>query len=130
VNLFEEVCPKVEAEQYYLQPELTMPELAAYTGMRRTELSRIVNQGGGVSFYDFVNRMRIFKAKAVLLSDEEEYQSILELAYSCGFNLKSAFHSAFKKWTGMTPLQFKKSRNCSPPADLSSRSETRAQSAR
>jgi AraC-like DNA-binding protein len=35
--------------------------------------------------------------------------SIDEIAYILGFSETSAFHRAFKSWTGLTPLQFKKS---------------------
>jgi AraC-like DNA-binding protein len=34
---------------------------------------------------------------------------VAEVAYLLGFSEPSAFHRAFKRWTGKTPLEYKKS---------------------
>ncbi len=105
---FDHILSDVTAKEYYLKPDITLPELAAKTGMTRNELSRIINRGGRTTFYDFINKMRVERAKDLLLSPQEIRMSILDIAYSCGFNSKSAFHTAFKKWKGMTPLELRK----------------------
>ncbi len=107
-NMFEDVSKKVKVNEYFLQPELALPELADYMKINRTELSRIINQGGGLSYYDFINKFRVMKAQSMLSSNDYKHQSILNIAFSCGFNSKSTFHSAFQKWIGVTPTEVRK----------------------
>jgi AraC-like DNA-binding protein len=43
------------------------------------------------------------------LSDPNfDHSPILQVAFDAGFNSKAAFNRAFKKQTGMTPSQFKR----------------------
>ena len=62
-----------------------------------------------VNFFDFVNRYRVEEVKQCLSNPAKDKDNIVTLALDAGFNSKSAFYAAFKKLTGMTPNQFKKS---------------------
>lgn len=63
-------------------------------------------QEEGASFHDLTARVR--KEWALTYLRRNEY-SISEIAYLLHYSEPSAFHSAFKKWTGMTPGQFRAS---------------------
>lgn len=93
----------VEKGKHYLDPELSLPVLARALGMKRNELSRIINEGGGSSFYDFVNRFRIDEFKALARDPGKRGWKILALAFEAGFNSKPSFNSAFKRLAGATP---------------------------
>ena len=67
---------------------------------------RIINLGGGLNFYDFINRLRVEDACRRLVAGEGS--SILDAALDSGFNSKSTFHEAFKKWTGTTPSAYRR----------------------
>jgi len=58
------------------------------------------------SYIKLVKKMRKDLAEKYL---KDRNISIDEIAYILGFSETSAFHRAFKSWTGLTPLQFKKS---------------------
>lgn len=105
---FKEVSDRVRSEALFLSAELTLPELADELGYSRTELSRIINVGGGMSFYDFINKLRVEEMKARLDMPGGERLNILEAAFDSGFNSKSTFQEAFKKWNGMTPSAYRK----------------------
>jgi len=105
---FDELSKYVKEKKLFLKPDLTLPELAHEVNMTRTEMSLTINRGGGQSFYEFINHFRVEDVKKKLTQPRYDDTNILELAYDSGFNSKSAFHNAFKKETGTTPLQYKK----------------------
>ncbi len=107
-DLFDVVRAAVQKNGWFRSPELTLPELAERLGYTRTELSRIINLGGGVNFYDFVNKLRVEEVQSRLRADSQGRLSVLQVAFDAGFNTKSTFHTSFKKWTGMTPSIYRR----------------------
>lgn len=97
----------MEAEKPYLDDKLTLQKLAEQIGMPEKQLSVLINQHTGKHFFDFINEFRINKAK-VLLKDQPQL-TVLEILYEVGFNSKSSFYTAFKKETGVTPTDYRKS---------------------
>ena len=59
------------------------------------------------NFFDLINGYRVEEAKEKL-SDFKEEQTILGIGFEVGFNSKSAFNRVFKKFTQMTPSEFRK----------------------
>ena len=98
----------MESEQPYLDDRLTMPQLAARFDLSPNYLSQIINEQLHKNFFDFVNHYRIEKAKRRLVETLEGTSNVLTIAFAVGFNSKSAFYTAFKKHTQMTPSQFRK----------------------
>lgn len=96
----------VEAEQPYLDPELTLASLSDQVAMTPREVSELLNQTLGVHFFDFINGHRIGYAQGLLVNQPE--LSVLDVLLTSGFNSKSSFNTAFKKQTGMTPSAFRK----------------------
>ena len=94
-------------DKLYLEPSLTLPELAQKIGVAPCHLSQIINESFGHNFRDFVNKYRIEESKS-LLAQQDQMHSILGIAFDAGFNSKSAFNNAFKKHTGVTPKEFKR----------------------
>lgn len=95
----------------YLNPKLTIKELAELQGFPEKELSILINHYMDKHFFDFVNEFRIEKAKELLLDPKKKQFTILEILYEVGFNSKSSFNTAFKKYTGMTPSSYRKSKH-------------------
>lgn len=108
----EEILPKLlalmEKEKIYLDADLTLKKLSERLMIHYNHLSQIINEKLKYSFNDFVNRYRIEEAKKKLADPKEGKKTVLEIAYDTGFYSKSVFNTAFKKFTGMTPSQFKK----------------------
>jgi len=101
------------SEKPYLEPSLTINELAENIAVVPRYLSQAINEQLGRNFYDFVNSYRISDAKRMLLESDA---TVLEILYEVGFNSKSAFNLAFKTHTGMTPTAFRKSVYLKVPA--------------
>lgn len=99
----------METEKPYLDPNLHIDQLAEKICIPGYQLSQLLNKKLSRNFFDFVNEYRINAAKSLLSGPEKKSKSILQIAYEVGFNSRSSFNSAFKKFTGASPSQFKKS---------------------
>jgi len=96
-------------EKPYLNPLLTINKLGRAISISPRDLSQIINEELGQNFYDFVNRFRVEEAKRYLNDPSNRTKNILDILLDVGFNTKSVFNRVFKKQTGLTPSEFKKS---------------------
>jgi AraC-like DNA-binding protein len=95
-------------QQPYLNPSLTVQELAEQVQMPAKDLSVLINSYMDKHFFDFINEYRIEKAMEILKNPLQKDLTILEILYQVGFNSKSSFNTSFKKYTGKTPTDFRK----------------------
>jgi len=94
-------------DKNYLDNHLSLESVAEALGINKSYLSRIINAELGKSFSDYVNELRVEEAKTYLLNPEFSKYTLISIGLEAGFNSKSAFNSTFKKFTGMTPSEFK-----------------------
>lgn len=106
-NLIEHISQLMLSEQLYLDNEISLSDLARKLEVSPSHLSQALNENLGKSFYDYINEMRINQTKVLLSDDKSLNKTILDIAFEVGFNNKTSFNRAFKKYTGMTPSQFK-----------------------
>ena len=97
----------MNASKPYLNPELTLSQLADELDISVHFLSQVINEKLGVNFFDFVNEYRVEAFKDRLTDPGYSNFSLLGIAFDCGFNSKSAFNRVFKQKTGLTPSQYK-----------------------
>lgn len=95
-----------EAEKVWLNPRLTIGEVAQRLGSNRTYLSDYLNHRLGVTFYEYVNDHRI-RAAAERLADPECALTIEAIAEGCGFNSLSTFRRFFIRRYGCTPTHYR-----------------------
>lgn len=95
-------------EEPFLDASLTIEDLSKQMDFETKDLSILINHHLNQHFFDFVNGYRIRKAMDILKNPEKKDFTILEILYEVGFNSKSSFNTAFKKYTKLTPTQFKK----------------------
>ncbi|RKR82128.1 AraC-like DNA-binding protein [Mucilaginibacter gracilis] len=98
----------MDIQKVYLEPELTLTELARKAGTNASLLSKVINKTYGLNFSDYVNRYRV--NEVIRLLEQPAYQNftLLAVAYDAGFNSKSTFNRAFKKVTGVIPKDYQK----------------------
>lgn len=96
----------MHAAHPYLNPGLSLAELADGIAIPTHQLSRLINDRFDKNFFDYVNAYRIEAFKAHIERGDHETRTILSLALDAGFNSKTAFNRAFKKHTGMTPREY------------------------
>ncbi|MFM8912794.1 MAG: helix-turn-helix domain-containing protein [Flammeovirgaceae bacterium] len=59
-----------------------------------------------MNFNDFVNHYRIKALLHRIEEGEHTIQTLLSLAFECGFNSKSTFNRAFKRATLLNPKEY------------------------
>ncbi|SIS43104.1 transcriptional regulator, AraC family [Zobellia uliginosa] len=94
------------SEEPYLNPDLTLRDLAQMMEIPPNYLSQLLNEGFDKNFSEFVNsyRLETFKSKAADAS--QRHLTILALAYDSGFNSKTVFNTYFKKTMKVTPKTY------------------------
>lgn len=103
----EKLLKHIAENKPYLNPELTLVELAAQLDMGRNQLSQVINLGVGGNFYNFINKFRVEEVKRLIKEDPNRQFKIMSLASEAGFNSKSSFNHIFKKMTGLTPSEYR-----------------------
>jgi AraC-like DNA-binding protein len=102
----EKLLQLLQSGKAYEDPELSLTQIAKQLQSNPSFISKMVNQGFGINFNDFVNQFRIEAVKEMLSKGEHKKQTLLGIAFECGFNSKATFNRAFKKATGVSPKEW------------------------
>ncbi len=103
----DDVRTYILTNELYLEPSLTIRELSEQVAIPVRDLSLLINRHSNQHFFDFINEFRIEKAKQLIKDPANKKLTILEILYQVGFNSKSSFNTAFKKFTNQTPTAFR-----------------------
>jgi AraC-like DNA-binding protein len=98
----------MQNQRPYLDPELSLSSLSRELGMNRNQLSQLINEGMGENFYDFVNKYRVEEVKRLMTDPQKQHYNILGIGLEAGFKSKSTFNLVFKRFTGLTPTEYRK----------------------
>lgn len=92
-------------EEGFLQPGLTLNDIANKIGTNRTYVSRFINANYQCTFFEFIAELRVEKIRQMLTEDPEK--ELEYLSNTCGFSSSSHMSSTFKKLTGETLNEFR-----------------------
>lgn len=98
----------IKTQQIFRQPNLSIRQLSMALGISSKELSKFLNEYHQMNFSEYINCHRIAYVKELLSSSEVEKYTLVSLAELSGFSSKSSFNATFKRMTGMTPSEYKK----------------------
>lgn len=98
----------IKQNRRFLDSTFSLEKLSSEMGMSINKLSHIINKESGNNFSEYINFLRVEKAKKYLIKSDYSAYTIVAIGLECGFNSKSTFYTAFKKFTNITPSQFKK----------------------
>ena len=88
-----------------LTQDISLSSISEYVNYSPTYVSRVFRQHYGASYIDYLNSSRV-KLSQELLSARGDL-SVKEIGFQVGFNNLQSFFRIFKKYTGMTPLQYR-----------------------
>ncbi len=95
-------------EKLFLDSSITLESIAAKIDISVSLLSRIINEELQSNFNDYVNKLRVEEVKRYLNNPSFSNYTITSIGLEAGFNSKTTFFTAFKKFTGTTPANYKK----------------------
>ncbi|HTO99643.1 MAG TPA: helix-turn-helix domain-containing protein [Myxococcales bacterium] len=106
-ELVRKLGARMEGDKLYRDSALTLQALADAVGATPHMLSQVLNLHMRKSFFVFVNSCRAQELMAALADPAQRHRGVLELALEAGFNSKSTLNSFFKRYTGLTPSEFR-----------------------
>ena len=92
----------------YLNPDLSLKDLASYLELPANYMSQLLNQGFNKNFSEYINTFRLNEFKERIVLEENKELTIMAVAYDSGFNSKTVFNTFFKKIEGLTPNTYLK----------------------
>lgn len=97
----------------YREVGLTTEILADRLGVHRNALSHAINCVTGGNFNAYINGFRIKEAVRIISQTSHKELYIDELYGQVGFGNRTSFYRSFKQLTGLSPIEFQKSKNSS-----------------
>ncbi|TXG83927.1 MAG: AraC family transcriptional regulator [Sphingomonadales bacterium] len=107
-RIADKIAVAMEEHHLYRNPNLSLRDLSEYIGAMANYVSQTLNETIGQSFFDYIGNCRVREAQHLLSTTADSVESI---AFSVGFNSRSAFYKAFQRNTGMTPSAYRQSVN-------------------
>ena len=99
----------MEDYKLYLNPDLSLKDLASYLELPANYVSQLLNLGFQKNFSEYVNSYRVNEFKERVLLEEYKGLTLMAVAYDSGFNSKTVFNTFFKKIEGTTPNSYLRS---------------------
>lgn len=97
----DKICSFIEQN---LSEDLSLVRLADEFHFNPSYLSRLFKQERGVNLSDYMDELRLRKAKELLKREELK---IAEIGCLIGYEMPQSFTRFFKKWTGLTPQEYR-----------------------
>ena len=101
------ILESMSKNELYKDHNITLGKFAKSLSLTTHVVSQVINEQLSCNFNDFINSYRVEEAKKMLRDNDMKNITVASIAYDCGFNTLSAFNTAFKKFTGLTPSQFR-----------------------
>jgi AraC-like DNA-binding protein len=103
----EKLLKLMDEEKPYIDSNLTLISLAEKLSISPHNFSEVINTQLNKNFFDFINQYRVEEAKKLLTDPHKQHLKILAIAYDAGFNSKTSFNTIFKKFTKLTPSEYR-----------------------
>lgn len=107
-ELYDKLILLLNNEKVYIKNDLSLQDLAELMKTSTHNLSQLLNQKLNQSFYEFINFHRVQEVMRKIDSGKFNHLKILAIAFDSGFNSKTTFNTAFKKYAGISPTEYKK----------------------
>lgn len=103
-TLLEQFVTYMATKKPYLNPDLSITDVAFALRSNRTYISVLINENFEMNFRDYINEQRVEYSKQVMLKNPDEILEVI--AEKCGFGSDSQFAKKFKDSEGISPKQW------------------------
>jgi AraC-like DNA-binding protein len=100
---------EMEGNKYFTNNLASLSGLSKQINESSHHVSQVINEKMNKNFFDLLAYYRVEYAKKLIIDDRDIKLTVEELAEMVGYNSKSSFNLAFKKYTLITPSEFRKS---------------------
>jgi AraC-like DNA-binding protein len=111
LKILNDIILELKTRHYFSDNLASLSELAKKIGESPHHVSQVINEKLNESFFELLASYRVEEAKRILSDNKNDNLTIEEISEMVGYNSKTAFNNAFKKLTGKTPSEFRKSIN-------------------
>ena len=113
IGLLLQQCMK--QEKLFLNPKLTIPELASHLDTNKTYISFYLNRVKRITFHEYLNQLRVEEACARIdtMLQQQKRKPLMAISEESGFNSFSTFNRAFSRIKGVTPGDYVRQRQIS-----------------
>ena len=94
-------------ENFYSNNLVSLSNLSKKIGESKHHTSQVINEKFGLNFYELLAKHRVELAKKLIKQDNDSTLTVEILAEKVGYNSRSSFNKAFKKFTGQTPSEYR-----------------------
>lgn len=105
-DLLKELAEWMKTEKPYLEPNLNLNQCAERLNCTSQALSEAINLIKNQNFRDYINNLRVEEFKHRITQVNLQKETIMGIAYDCGFNSEASFYRIFKEKTGKSPKEF------------------------
>ncbi|MCI0750286.1 MAG: helix-turn-helix transcriptional regulator [Flammeovirgaceae bacterium] len=100
------IISQMKTEKYYLNRFSSLNDLARKVNSSPNYVSQVINENLSTTYLELIANYRIKEAQQMLQCSDIDL-NMEQIAEKVGYNSKSAFYQAFRRLTGMTPIEFK-----------------------
>jgi AraC-like DNA-binding protein len=110
-EILDNIILELKTNRYFSNNLASLSELAKKTGASPHHVSQVINEKLNKNFFELLAWYRIEEAKKIISDDKKAKLTVEEISEMVGYNSKTSFNNAFKRLTGNTPSEFRKSVN-------------------
>jgi AraC-like DNA-binding protein len=107
--ILSKIRKEMEDNSYFKNNLASLPGLAKQINETSHHVSQVINEKLNKTFFELLASYRVEHAKKLIKNDKDLKLTVEELSDIVGYNSKSSFNIAFKKYTLMTPSEYRKS---------------------
>lgn len=97
----------IKSKSLYLRPKLCLDDLSIETGIPIKYVKEVLSEKLNSTFFEFISKYKIRRAKRLLIKIDDDHFSISNIAIESGFNTDESFVALFKKYTNMSPENYR-----------------------
>jgi len=97
----------IKTKSLYLRSNLCLDDLSIETGIPIEHVKQVLSEKLHSTFFEFISKYKIAEAKRLLTKIGDDHFSISNVAIESGFNTDESFVALFKKYTNMSPKNYR-----------------------